>query len=282
MEILQLRYFFESAKTENFAQTAQKFMVPTTSVSASIKRLEQEIGCKLFDRSANRVILNENGKRLQKTLWTVFTELDSTIGDLAAQTGDNREIRLLVRSMRRKVTDLIVAFNRRQPHVAFNTIFDFQDEDLSDYDIIIDEKSTAYPEYKEFPLYTTGLRLKCAVGHPLSGRKLTLQQLRNQKYISMGEASNMHKILTRACKRAGFVPDVAIVCNDIECYEKLIASGMGIGVGREEINPTGDTPMEYLDVEDFRERYSVCVYYKEAAYYGVVRSFIDFLKTENI
>ena len=127
MEILQLRYFFESAKTENFAQTAQKFMVPTTSVSASIKRLEQEIGCKLFDRSANRVILNENGKRLQKTLWTVFTELDSTIGDLAAQTGDNREIRLLVRSMRRKVTDLIVAFNRRQPHVAFNTIFDFQD-----------------------------------------------------------------------------------------------------------------------------------------------------------
>lgn len=282
MEILQLRYFFESAKTESFAETAKKFMVPTTSVSASIKRLEQEIGCKLFDRSANRVMLNENGKRLQKTLWLVFSELDSTIGDLAAHSGDNREIRLLVRGMRRKVTDLIVAFNQRQPHVAFSTVFDFQDADLSDYDIIIDEKSTAYPEYKEIPLYTTGLRLKCAVGHPLCGRKLTLRQLSNQKYISMGEDSNMHKILTRACKRAGFVPDVAIVCNDIECYEKLIASGMGIGVGREESNPANDAPVEYLDVEDFRERYSVCVYYKEAAYYGNVRSFIDFLKTENI
>ena len=43
----------------------------------------------------------------------------------------------------------------------------------------------------------------------------------------------MHKLLTQACNRAGFSPDIAVVCNDIECYEKLIASGMGIGVGRE-------------------------------------------------
>ena len=43
MELLQLRYFFESAKTENFSKTAQKFQVPTTSVSASVKRLEKEM-----------------------------------------------------------------------------------------------------------------------------------------------------------------------------------------------------------------------------------------------
>ena len=38
MEILQLRYFYESAKTGSFARTAEAFMVPTTSVSASVKR----------------------------------------------------------------------------------------------------------------------------------------------------------------------------------------------------------------------------------------------------
>jgi hypothetical protein len=47
VELLQLRYFYESAKNENFSKTAEIFMVPTTSVSASIRRLEEELGCPL-------------------------------------------------------------------------------------------------------------------------------------------------------------------------------------------------------------------------------------------
>ncbi|MBE7001970.1 MAG: LysR family transcriptional regulator [Ruminococcaceae bacterium] len=282
MEILQLRYFFESAKTGNFTETAKKYMVPTTSVSAAVKRLEKEIGCKLFDRSSNRVSLNANGKRLQQSLYTVFTELDGVIAELSANIGDDREIKMLVRAMRRDITKLITEFNQKHPYVVFKTVFDFRDTDLSGYDIIIDEKSDRYPEYRELLLFNTSLRLKCAVGHPLCGRKLTLRQLNNQKYISMGEDSNMHKILTQACNRVGFAPDVAIMCNDIECYEKLIASGMGIGAGRESGNYSSNTPLECLDVEDFRERYSVCVYYKEAAYYGNIRSFIDFLKMKQM
>ena len=61
MEFLQLRYFYESAKNESFALTAKKHMVPTSSVSASVKRLENELGTKLFDRSSNRITLNEKG-----------------------------------------------------------------------------------------------------------------------------------------------------------------------------------------------------------------------------
>ena len=55
MEFLQLKYFYESAKHESFAKTAEIYMVPTTSVSASVRRLEKELGCSLFDRSANRI-----------------------------------------------------------------------------------------------------------------------------------------------------------------------------------------------------------------------------------
>ena len=69
MEFLQLRYFFESAKNESFAKTAEKYQVPATSVSASVKRLEAELGCELFHRSSNRIMLNDNGKRLQKSLF---------------------------------------------------------------------------------------------------------------------------------------------------------------------------------------------------------------------
>ncbi len=37
MELLQLKYFVESAETENFSITAKKNFVPTSSVSISIK-----------------------------------------------------------------------------------------------------------------------------------------------------------------------------------------------------------------------------------------------------
>ena len=79
MEILQLRYFYESAKNQNFTETAKKYLVPVSAVSSSIKRLEKELRCQLFDRDANRIRLNNNGKLLQQSLCAVFHELDDTI-----------------------------------------------------------------------------------------------------------------------------------------------------------------------------------------------------------
>ena len=102
MELLQLRYFMESAQQGSFAATAEKYMVPATSVSAAVRRLEQELGCRLFDRTSNRIVLNENGKRMLHTLEHTFSLLDSTVNTLAARE-DTREIRMLVRSLRRGV-----------------------------------------------------------------------------------------------------------------------------------------------------------------------------------
>ena len=72
MELLQLRYFYETAQTESIAKTAERHLVPASSVSASIKRLEDELGFKLFDRQSNRIVLNENGKNFQRTCMTIF------------------------------------------------------------------------------------------------------------------------------------------------------------------------------------------------------------------
>ena len=79
MEILQLRYFYEIAQNENFAKTAEKFMVPASSVSNSVKRLEKELGVQLFDRSANCIRLNEKGRILSERLGEIFEKLENTI-----------------------------------------------------------------------------------------------------------------------------------------------------------------------------------------------------------
>lgn len=282
MELLQLRYFYESAKNENFSKTASKFMVPTTSVSASIKRLESELNCQLFDRTSNRIYLNDKGQLLQKALCTVFQELDTVVDKLSVHNNDSRAITILNRSMRRKTTELITEYNASHPNSTFKTVFT-NDEDYNSYDIIIDDDKDAYDGYDRIELFNLRLRLKCSVKSGLHRQRLTLSQLCNQSFVSMDPESNMHKILERACNRAGFSPNISIVCNDIECYEKFIASGMGIGIARETDAFTYNaSPIRDIDVTDFHEHYTVYAYYKKKAYYGNVKNFVEFLKSKSI
>ncbi len=276
MELLQLRYFFESAKNENFAKTAERHCVPTSSVSASVKRLEKELDCKLFDRTSNRIVLNKNGQRLQQALCTIFSELDSAVADLSSAKNDTREIKLLVRAMRSNITDYIIEFNEKQPQISFKTVFNFNESNYESYDIIIDEKSDRYSEYNSFELFNIRLRLKAAANSPLVGKKLFLKQLCHKPFVSLDENSNMHKILINACNKAGFTPNTVAYSNDIRCYDKLIEAGIGIGISRDA--STGSTVC--LDVADFNEVYSVYCYFKPDSAYGNVNQFLNFLKTK--
>ena len=62
MELLQLTYFCDAARTQNFSQTARYYQVPASNISQSVKRLEEELGAPLFDRRGNRVSLNPRGE----------------------------------------------------------------------------------------------------------------------------------------------------------------------------------------------------------------------------
>lgn len=278
MELLQLKYFFESAKTENFSKTAQKYTVPTTAVSSSVKRLEDELGCKLFDRSANKITLNASGKRLQQSLCLIFKELDGAIADLGFND-DQREIKLLVRAIRSDVTDYVIEFNKKYPRTVFKTAFDFSTKNYEDFDIIIDEQSANYIGYEKFELCNLRIKMKVAKDSQLLSRRLKLSDLASSPFISWGENSNMHRILESVCRNAGFTPNVIVRSNDKECYEKLLRAGVGIGLGRE--NPSADfQDLGYLDLVDFDKRYIVNCYYKKQSNYGTVKKFTDFLKTK--
>ena len=147
-----MQYFYESAKSENFAKTAEKHFVPTSSVSGSVRRLEKELGCSLFDRSSNRLTLNQNGKRMYQALQVAFDAVGQAIKDLSAANEDNREIRMLVRAMRGNITDYIIEHNKEKPHIRFQINFDNAEEDFEKYDIIIDEKSEMYPAHRRIEL----------------------------------------------------------------------------------------------------------------------------------
>lgn len=283
MEILQLRYFYESAKSQNFTETAKKYLVPVSAVSSSIRRLEKELGCQLFDRDTNRIRLNSKGKQLQQSLCVVFHELDNTIAKISNSNQDSREIKLLVRGMRRNITNYITEYKTLFPDTAFKIAFEQENVDFLDYDIIIDEENSRYSEFGRIELFTMKLCLKCSAEHLLCKKKLSLNQLCKQPFILMDTNGNMNRILVEACKRAGFHPKISVVCNDIECYEKFLQCNMGIGIGRQfENSAEKNYGVVDLDVCDFKERYTLYAYYVEKEYYGNVKNFVEFIKNKGI
>ena len=279
MELLQLKYFFESAKNQNFAKTAEKYMVPSSSVSASIKRLEKELGCSLFDRKANRIVLNENGRRLQKSLCVVFDELEQVALDLAVNETDDSEINILIRTMRAIVTDEIIKFNKKFPSVRFKTSFDFYETDYDKYDIIIDEITDNYIDFKRFELCSFNIGIKAPADSPLANRPLRLSQLSGQYFISMGEDTCLYRMLLKACNKAGFTPNIIVQTNDASCYYKCVEAGIGLSLDRR-LNKNSNAT--FLQVTDFDERQTAYVYYKKHLDRINVENFVNFLKISNI
>lgn len=274
MELLQLRYFWDSARYGSIVKTAEKYMVPASSVSAAIRRLEQELGQKLFDRSSNRIFLNANGKRLRDSLDTVFSELDQTVNDIIYPS-DNQVVRVLALSDRGRITDYIVEYQKKHPSVTFDTHINYIQKDIKEYDIIVSPKDPRYAAYDSFELYRGRIYLWAHQDHPLYGQELTLRQLQDQSFITMG--SSMHHIVVDACQKAGFTPRVAARVNDIHCYHSLMRSGVYIGhiriPERDELDPL------CLNVTDFVEYQTICAYYPKNPT-GSIKSFLEFLKTK--
>jgi len=277
MELLQLRYFFETAKSQNIAKTAENHWVPASSVSASIKRLEEELSCKLFDRQSNKIVLNANGKKLQRALSLVFEELDGAIKELTEKPEEQTEIKLLVKSLRSSLTNAIIKYRKLCPEITFKTFYGVENE-YDKFDVIIDEYSQALAGYDKIELVSKPIYIRAHKEHPLLNKPIKMIDLRHQEFVTMGEHTNLHKILIRACRNAGFSPNIVLETNDTNCYHKSLISGTGLTLSRF----SGESEnSNSLNVIDFNERQTIYAFFKRSKISPTVLKFLDFIK-ENI
>ena len=66
MELQQLRYFDEVARTQHVTNSAKKLNVAQPALTQSIRRLERELGVTLFERVGRNVRLTACGAARQK------------------------------------------------------------------------------------------------------------------------------------------------------------------------------------------------------------------------
>ena len=64
MELRQLKNFYTVAKAGNLTQAAIELNISQPALSISIKKLEEELGIKLFRRNTYKITLSDEGHRI--------------------------------------------------------------------------------------------------------------------------------------------------------------------------------------------------------------------------
>ncbi len=281
MDILQLQYFYDSANYLSISKTAEKYGVPATSVSASIRRLEKELGCKLFDRTPNRISLNHQGMLMRDSLKRIFNEMDSMLEAVSGSIDDPKEIKILVKAIRAMITEQVIQYKKKYAQSRFKLVADFDETAIDDYDIIIDTKSDVYTGYDSLELVEQQIFCYVPSNSGLCMRKFSLKELAQMSFVLMSQQGNYGKIFIAACKNAGFSPNIVAQVNDSACFRKIISSGIAIGVtGQFATNMDGNVSLAPLNIKDFKYEQTICMYYKKNSSGNTAR-FVSFLR-ENI
>ena len=227
MELLQLTYFCSAAEKENFSKTAKEYNVPASNISQSIHRLENEIGTKLFDRTANRIRLNEKGKMFYKDVKNALMFIDNATKKIYEQEEISGEIRILANTNRRIVTAAMETFEEQYNGVSF-FINHSLDEDIDKYDLIITDRIIDRNDFSKQLLMVDEILLAMSIFNPFANKEMKLSDLEDERFITMNDKSGLYRLTNEICNSAGFVPHIAIQSDDPYYIRKYIEMGQGV------------------------------------------------------
>ena len=227
MELLQLKYFCHAAQSCNFSKTAEKFGVPASGISQSIKRLEKELNTNLFDRKSNKIFLNESGRIFYEKTNEALLLLEDAVSEVS-DSGTSGKIKISIAANRRIVISAIKAFMQIYPGVDF--IMDYNlPENPSEYDFIISDDAFSHPGFEKQKLLSERLLLAFPKGNALENTDVvTPEILERASFISMPENTSLARHTYEICKKIGFKPHIVIQCDDPFYIRKCIENGLGI------------------------------------------------------
>jgi len=174
IELYQLKYFLAVVETGSFTKAAGRACVAQPTLSAGIKKLETTLDTRLFDRSARRVFLTENGTRFVERAKAVLHQLNLAE---AAMKSDNSpkllRLGILLTIASRVVQQILQPFQRGEPGLVTELFEGSEQEILNRMDEgRIDLALTILrPGAKNhvISLYHESYSLAIASHHPLAG-----------------------------------------------------------------------------------------------------------------
>ena len=92
MDITALEYFKIIAKNGSLTKAAQQLHITQPAMSAMLKKLEEELGVELFDRTPNRIHLNKTGEVALVHVNTILRNVEQLKADVLSAARQNQAL----------------------------------------------------------------------------------------------------------------------------------------------------------------------------------------------
>ncbi len=239
MEIHQLRYFCAVAKTGSFTRAAQREHLAQPSLSQQVKKLEDELGTRLFDRLGRTVRLTSFGEAFLPRAEAILRQLADAKQEIEEMSGAERG-KLVIGSIPTVAPYLLPAclasFNRKFPQIRVTVVEEFTTDLLDRLEGgAIDLALLALPVVGSNFLSQEVLRERLYVVLPKDHRlarqtTIHLKQVEKDPFLLLKEGHCFRDNTLSACGRARLDPNVVFESGQFTTILAMVAAGTGVSV----------------------------------------------------
>lgn len=235
----QLEAVLALAEYGSFVAAAARLRLSQPALTRMVKRLEAELGVRLFDRSTRRVQITAPGREFAAVAERMLNDLGITLQSVREVAQERRGL-VVVSSVMSvaggQLPRLIAAFHGDRPGVEIHiregiyaTILDDVRSGVADFGIgYVD----ALPDFAVgTALGRETFHAVVPARHKLAGRRrVTLAELAAHPIVALPTESRTRRTIDAAAVTAGLQLHQRVVVTQVATLLALVAAGVGVGV----------------------------------------------------
>ena len=228
MELTQIRYFLEAAKTQHITKSAEALHIAQPALTKAIHKLQEELGVPLFMHIGRNIVLTVYGEYLRDRLLPVIASLDNAASDLKQMADtENKTIRLSVLAASTLVTHAIIEYKKQFPDITFHVL---QNPENEFFDIEITTNLLSEDSGADRFVCTENIFLAVPdVGKYKVLDSIDLSEVRDEGFISLLGSKQLRGICDKFCRQAGFEARIIFESDSPYAVKNMISANLGIG-----------------------------------------------------
>ena len=239
IDFLGLQAFLSIADRGSFQKAASHLNLSQTAISHRMRKLEDELGIKLFARTTRDVTLTRAGIEFLPKARKAFTELEQSLDELVQQGARRRErldIACLPAFAVQYLPPILTRFHQTHPGVEVR-IFETPSAAIADLvgsgdvEFGLSVVPTNRWDLHVETISEAPLTLACPANHPLSKRRsVSWSELRSAPLIRVGAKTAIRPMIDDAVNAARLDPNWQYEVQHVETAVYLVEAGLGLAI----------------------------------------------------
>lgn len=241
MDLYTMRYVLAVAEHENFSLAAQACHVGQPALSQQISKLEKELGVALFYRNSRGATLTEAGREFVHRAQEIIQRSEALESEMSFYAGLRRgtlNLGIITSLQCIDFGGLLSAFCGSYPDISVNIVQGGTHnlvQQLVERKIdaaFLNRPPSGLPGSVEFAkLGEDTYHLAVPDNHPLAKRdRVSLAELKDEHFIFHQTGQVASELCLRACREAGFEPNIVCRSGSPTTGLYMVQGGLGIAL----------------------------------------------------